>query len=261
MKELKNGISYLKIECLFNGKGDRLSRTEIKIPKKYIDKYGDKIKLWSYSKLGTYHNCKHEYYLNRILKYKSKDNIYNLCGGIAHDILEDLYNSKIEYEDMCNIFESNFLAVEVGNYKFTSDKEANNRMTKKYKDCLVDFFKTHNKVDGKVLCEREIWADINGNIFIGYVDAIHKEEGVYIITDYKTSSISEYKGKKLKEKQKQLLLYALALYQLGIPLENIKVRWNFLKYKNVSYIQKNGKIKTYEGNSYWMRSSSAKRHP
>ena len=47
------------------------------------------------------------------------------------------------------------------------------------------------------------------------------------------------------------MLYALALTQLGIPLETIKIRWNFLKYTNIRYdhmvsvtYMKNGKLTT-----------------
>ena len=107
-------------------------------------------------------------------------------------------------------------------------------MTKNYKDNMIHFFKHHIPVKGKVLTEREVWIEVGNNVFIGYVDAIHKENDTYIITDYKTSSISEFKGEKLKEKQKQLLLYAEGLHQLGVSLKKIKIRWNFLKYVNIN---------------------------
>ena len=210
-------------------------RRELKRPKYLIDKYGEKFAIWSYSRLNTLHNCQHEYYLSRIKKIKGEDNIYNLCGSYAHDILEDLYNNKIDYKDMANIFENNFLEVEIYDYRFSSDDEIHFKRLKKYKSCIVDFFEKHQKVNSKVLTEKEVWIDVNGNVFIGYVDAIHKECDNYIITDYKTSSISEFNGVKLLEKQQQLLLYALGLSQLGIPLSKIKIRWNFLKYTNVKY--------------------------
>lgn len=219
-------------------------RKELKIPKKFTDKYGNIGMIWSYSRLGTYHNCTYEYYLSRIMKYKSEDNIYSKCGSVAHDILEDFYNNRISYEKMIDKFNDDFLIIEMSDFKFSSDDEKNLKMRQKYKNCINHFFKNHKIVNEKVLTEREIWIDIDGNIFIGYVDAIHKEGDYYIITDYKTSSITEYKGKKLHDKQKQLLLYALGLNQLGVPLDKIKIRWNFLKYTNVSYQLKNGKIKT-----------------
>jgi hypothetical protein len=70
-----------------------------------------------------------------------------------------------------------------------------------------------------------------------------------VITDWKTSSI--YKDKKLEKESGQLLIYAINFMEKGIPLENIKVRWNFLKYINVEVNQANGKTvqRTIERNS------------
>lgn len=222
-------------------------RKKLKIPQRFIEKYGQPKTIWSYSRLNTLHNCLYEYYLARIKRCESIDNIYSMCGSYAHDILENFYNNKIQFEKMADKFEQDFLDVEISDFKFSNDENRNEKMRKKYVECIIHFFKNHKIVPYKVLTEQEVWIDVKGNLFIGYIDAIHKEGNDYIITDYKTSSINEYKGKKLKEKQKQLLLYALGLHQLGIPLENIKIRWNFLKYTNISYKLKNGKTKICEG--------------
>lgn len=226
-------------------------RKQLVIPQKFKDMYGEKFPIWSYSRVSTLKNCQHEYYLSRILKHKSEDNIYSVCGTYAHDILEKFYNKEVRYEDMGNTFEENFLDVEISDYKFSNDEDKNLAMMGKYKSCIVHFFDNHIPVESKVISEKEIWVDVNGNIFVGYVDAIHKENGKVVITDYKTSSISEFKGEKLLDKQKQLLLYALGLNQLGVPLETIDIRWNFLKYANIRYdhminvtYECNGKSKT-----------------
>lgn len=226
------------------------NRKKLTLPKRIINKYGEKPMIWSYSRLGTFNNCVHEYYLSRIKRYKSCDNIYTISGSVAHDILEDFYNSKIKYEDMYKRFEQDFLTIEVSDYKFSADQERNLSMRNKYKDCVMHFFKNHQVVEEKVLSEKHIWIDVEGHLFTGYVDAIHKEGDYFIITDYKTSNINEYKGKKLKQNQKQLLLYALGLHQLGIPLEKIKIRWNFLKYLNIKYPLKNGKTKITQAERY-----------
>lgn len=218
-------------------------RKKLILPKKIIDKYGEKPIIWSYSRLGTFNNCVYEYYLSRIKRFKSVDNIYTISGSIAHDILEDFYDGKIKYEDMKKRFEQDFLEIETSDYKFSSDQEKNLSMRNKYKNCVMHFFKNHQVVESKVLTEKHIWIDVRGHLFTGYIDAIHKEGDYFIITDYKTSNINGYKGKKLKQNQKQLLLYALGLHQLGIPLNKIKIRWNFLKYLNIKYSLKNGKTK------------------
>ena len=87
----------------------------------------------------------------------------------------------------------------------------------------------------------------DGIVFKGYIDKC----GVYIdengkkkivITDYKTSTI--YKGEKLEKESGQLYLYAEGIRQkTGMPLEDISIRYLFLKYVNVRYLQANGEWK------------------
>ena len=221
-------------------------RKEIIIPKKFKEKFGDKFPIWSFSKCSSLENCLYEYYLTRIEGIKDRtDNIYTVCGNMAHNILEDYYNGKIEYKDMIDIFEREFLAIEIADYKFSNDKDKNKSMRDNYKNNCMSFFKNHVPVDTKVSSELEIWIDVKGNVFMGYVDAIHKEGDIYVITDYKTSGLTDYQGAKKTKKAMQLLLYALGLHQKAIPLDRIKCRWNFLKYTKVdiSYKTKKGEIK------------------
>lgn len=226
-------------------------RKEMIRPKGMVEKYGENFPVWSYSRLSTYKNCKHEYYLSRILKKESVNNLWGELGGLAHQQLEDYYSGHIEYKDMLSNFESGFLDYEMADLHFVKDAVQNERMIKKYKESIIHFFNNHIPITQKVLSEREVWIDTGIAAFIGYVDAIHKDEdGYYNITDYKTSSMgSEYKGDNLLHKQEQLLLYALSLVQMGIKLEDIKIRWNFLKYTNIKYnhmvavtYMKNGKL-------------------
>ena len=211
-------------------------RRKIVIPKKYIDKYGDEnIKMWSFSKISSFSDgCSWEYYLSRILKKKGINNSYAILGGICHDILESFYNGEIKYEQMKTIFETKWLECEISGIKLYGDEEKNSKMMEEYKKDILNFFETHN-VPGKKVSESEIWIDLehNGDICIGYVDSIFKDGDMYIIEDYKTSTL--YKGKDIYAHQKQLLLYALGLNQMGIPLDKIKICWNFLKYTNVVF--------------------------
>lgn len=222
------------------------ARRERVIPKRFIEKYGENPQIWSFSRASTIQNCTYEYYLSRIEKVKSKDNIYTLCGTVTHDILEDFYNNKVEFNEMRNRFDSDFLNIEISDYKFSNEEDKNERMKDKYRNCIIHFFDNHNPVKNKVLTEKEIWIEVNNNVFMGYVDAIHKDDdGNIVITDYKTST--KYSGKKIGEHQNQLLLYALGLHQGGISLSKIKCRWAFLKYTDITYKQKNGKYKTTTG--------------
>lgn len=212
-------------------------RREIVIPERYINKYGkDNINMWSFSKISSYSDgCQWEYYLSRILKKQGISNSYGVLGGICHEVLEDFYNGKIKYEDMKEIFETKWLECEMLGIKLYGDEAKNTKMMAEYKQDILNFFETHQVSEGKKISESEIWIDLEhgGDICIGYIDSILKENGKYIIEDYKTSTL--YKGNDIYAHQKQLLLYTLGLNQLGIPLDQIAIRWNFLKYTNVTF--------------------------
>lgn len=218
--------------------------------KEVMKKYGvDKI--YSWSKVSCFMTSPYEYYLKYVLHKKGDvDNCaYAPMGSISHDIIERFYNGEIEYGNMLENFDDGWLtAIEIADLKFDRNDETKNANIKnKYKENLEHFFKNHspivvgNKNDFLKL-EQFMVADINGHLLQGYIDAIHKEGDDYTIIDWKTST--KYSGKTAEDKCGQLVIYAIGLHQKGVPYENIKIAWNFLKYVTIEYQQKNGAIKT-----------------
>lgn len=205
-----------------------------KIPKHITNKYGEHPRIWSYSNVSSLDSgCKWEYWLGRIKKEKGVDGIYGVLGGMAHSELEHYYNNEIKYEDMLEEFYKEWLVIETGDLKFSSDEEKNMKMSMNYKNNLIHFFKNHKPIESKTINELEFWVDVKDNVFVGYIDNISvDDDNNYVITDWKTSSYGdEYKGEGLKSHSHQLLLYAYALHKLKkIPLDKIKCRWCFLKY-------------------------------
>ena len=198
--------------------------------------------LWSWSRYNCYKNSIFEFYLKYIAKIKEDrdDGIYGVSGNACHGILEKFYSKEIAYEDMLQEYENSLFTFNAGKLKYDrTNEEKNNNIANKYESCLRHFFQNHNVINKKVEIEKFIIIKIGSFIFQGYIDFIHKENGYFIITDWKTSSI--YTGKKIDKEKGQLVLYAEALIQLGIPLEKIKIRWNFLKYVIVEVQQANGK--------------------
>jgi PD-(D/E)XK nuclease superfamily len=204
--------------------------------------------LWSYSKVSTFSQCTWLFKLKYIDKVKvQKDNVYTFFGNIAHDIIQGLYEKKHEYKDMINIFEQKVLEWRVDDnpkLKFSSDKERDG-----YIENLKHYFTHTDVIPYNVVNEKPVIAVFQGKdkyVFQGYVDTEYTDDkGNLIILDYKTSSMSGFTGKKLIEKSKQLIIYAIGISQFRkIPLEKIRIRYDMMKYCNVSYMQKNGKIKT-----------------
>lgn len=203
-------------------------------------------RLWSWSRMNTYMTSKFEYLLKYILKSKEDrcDSCYVTLGSICHSTLEKFYEGKIKYEDMIEDYNDGFTtAIVIADLKFNrSDEEKNKSIGEKYNDNLIHFFRNHTVYKHKILVEKPIVVNINGNVFVGYIDALYKDDdGNYHILDFKSSSI--YMGSTLTKNSGQLILYSIGLYQMGIPLDKIKPQFNFLKYCTIKYEQKNGTVK------------------
>lgn len=209
-----------------------------KIMKKYnVDR------IFSWSRYNSYLTSKYEYFLHYIL-HKSEDRcdcIYTSTGSTAHNIMEKLYSKEIKYEDMTQLFDDGWTTCIIADLKFDRNSlDKNEKIANKYYCDLQHFFRNHRLLQYKIEIERFIIVKVGDNLFQGYIDVCYKDkDGNYIILDWKTSSI--YKGEKAKKECGQLLLYAIALNQLGIPFEKIKICWNFLKYVSVEVEQANGK--------------------
>ncbi len=205
-------------------------------------------RLWSWSRFNSYHNSPYEYYLKYIKKVPEdrQDCIYTVTGGMAHEIMENLYLKKIEYKDMDGEFEDAWMTAGIAELKFDrNDSEKNKKIADKYYRNLKHFFNNHQIIPYKVEIERFISVLIGRNVFQGYIDVCFKDnDGCFHILDWKTSSI--YKGEKALNECGQLVVYAIGLHQLGIPYEKIKICWNFLKYVKADCEQANGKWTTRE---------------
>lgn len=202
-------------------------------------------RLWSWSRVNSVHNSLYEYYLKYIKHAKEdrQDSIYTVTGGISHDIIERFYKGDITYEQMLDEFEDGWTTAMIAELKFDrSDSAKNESIGEKYYYDLKHFFKNHKKIETKVILEHFVTLKIGNEYYQGYIDCMTKDkEGFYNIIDWKTSSI--YTGAKAENECGQLVMYAMALNQMGVPYNNIKIGWNFLKYQNVTVFMKNGTSK------------------
>lgn len=206
-------------------------------------------RIWSWSKWNCFHTSPYEYFLKYIQHAKEDrtDCIYTTTGGIAHDILERFYSGKLSYENMVDDFDDGWVtAFEIADMKFDRNSpEKNDKISQKYYENLRHFFVNHKVLENKPMIEQFVKAKIGDNLFQGYIDVCFKDdEGNINIVDWKTSSI--YKGSKAENECGQLIVYAIGLNQQGIPMDKIRICWNFLKYVSIQYEQKNGAVKTRE---------------
>lgn len=203
--------------------------------------------LWSWSKISSWYTSKYEWFLHYIMHEEPDrlDCIYGKEGSYSHDIIEKYYNKEIPYKEMINDFQYSWdTARDMLGLKFNrSDAEKDKSVAKRYYNNLKLFFEHHQPLDYKLHTEEFAIIKVGNNVLQGYIDAWYQDENNVIhIIDWKTSSI--YTGKTLEEKSGQLVCYAMYFMQKGIPIDRIKLHFNFLKYATITYEQANGKIKS-----------------
>ena len=206
-------------------------------------------RIWSWSKFNCFKTSPFEYYL-KYIKHAEEDRqdcIYTSTGSLAHDIIEKFYTGKIKHEDMINEFEDGWITLhDIAQLKFDRNNEEKNKsIGEKYYLDLQHFFNNHTTLKYKPALEQFVKVKIGSHLFHGYIDCCFKDDdGNYNIIDWKTSTV--YKGDKAKKECGQLVTYALALNEMGVPMDKIKIAWNFLKYCTVQYTQANLEVKTRE---------------
>ena len=204
-------------------------------------------RIWSWSKFNCFKTSPFEYYL-KYIKHAEEDRqdcIYTSTGSLAHDIIEKFYTGKIKYEDMIGEFEDGWVTLyNIAQLKFDrNNEEKNNSIGEKYYLNLKHFFENHTVLKYKPILEQFVKVKIGSHLFHGYLDCCFKDDDdIYHIIDWKTSTV--YKGDKAKKECGQLVMYLLSLVEAGIPIEKIRIAWNFLKYCTVQYEQANGEVKT-----------------
>ncbi|MGN4822122.1 PD-(D/E)XK nuclease family protein [Bacillus cereus group sp. MYBK139-2] len=226
----------------------RLNREQLELIK---EKFGVK-NLWSFSKVSTFDQCTHLYFLKYVKKIRVKgDNCYTWWGTVSHDLIQGLYDGDHTYEEMIQKLEAKIVE-----YRLITDpklKFPEESQFESYIANLRHYFTNVKQLPYKVINERPVLAVFEGlekYVFQGYVDSeFVDEDGNFVILDYKTSSIGEFTGAKLLKKSQQLMIYAFGISTFGrqidgemkkFPLEKIKIRYDMMKYCKISYLQKNG---------------------
>lgn len=209
--------------------------------------------LWSWSRLSAWHTSKYEYFLRYVIHAQPDrtDCIYGQEGSYSHDIIEKFYNNEIQYEDMISEFEDSWnMSRNILGLKFNrNDSDKDQGIADKYYENLKLFFQNHKPLNHKLHTEDFALVKFDDHLLQGYIDAWYQEgdgkdiRGKFHIIDWKSSSI--YTGNTLIEKSGQLVCYAMWFIQKWhIPIEDIHLHFNFLKYCTITYEQANKKIKS-----------------
>lgn len=194
-------------------------------------------KLYSYSRLGCYHNCLYEFYQSYILGNKGTNNAYGYLGGETHEIMEELHPGNITRDEALAKFKESFVMCDLMGYKFP-----NENIKKNYHDAILDFIYWYETLpNDKSIIEEGFKIDINGAKLRGFIDLSLVKDGQMWVVDWKSSSWSGFSGAtKLLEKGRQLALYASAIEEKH-GIRPIRASWVMMKYVHVKYKTKRSK--------------------
>ena len=221
------------------------------------------IKPFSFSKINTYKLCPQKYKINYIDKvYKKCESIEAFMGKRVHEVIEWTYLSKEQLGDFCTVDsllnQYNLIwdnkwhdNIYLAQQKYTIVKK-NNRKFKHYisldrnkqifKDigsqCLVNFYKRYIKgfSQNTIGVELRYTVNINGQKFNCIIDRLDKkDDGTYIIYDYKTSknTISFPKANN----DLQLSLYQLAIESFHRDCKKVVLKWYYLRTDQIVTVQ------------------------
>lgn len=191
--------------------------------------------IYSISRLNTVDECGWEYWQTYQEHLEGKDNIYGFTGTRIHKCLENIQNGiKIDFPKEVDKM---LTEAEILDIKFPTEK-----IEDKWKKDIISF--AHNYVAptyNKVETEKLFLVKTDGHYLQGIIDLlIYNDDGTISIRDYKTSS--KFTNADLEAKGRQLILYGLAMEQMGYKVKDLA--WEMLKYVEISYKLKNGKTRT-----------------
>lgn len=197
------------------------------IPEKYKGKT-----IYSFSRLGTYKECPHQYYLTYKKRLKQKENPYTYVGTSVHDVVEGILEGKLDVKAGIERFEKDMFELEIYALRYPSEQAKENLM--KSIRHFIPEFKGYGAQ--KYAIEKEFFLEIPKNdgtddfiVIRGFIDVISLYSNNEIeIIDIKTSS--KFKTAELDEKAYQLLLYNAYIRRAYPQYKVRKLAWHMVKY-------------------------------
>lgn len=206
---------------------------ERKIDAQLKELYDKGIPIYSISRLDSINQCLYQAYNTYVLHNKGVQNVYGMLGGKTHDVLEGITNGTHTEADLKPAILEELNDLELVGLEFPKDRSGKDSIKEGWITDMMHFASTYRAPKGNLKAEEFfLYQTPKGNYLQGYIDLQKiRADGSIDIYDYKTSSL--YTGEAIKEHQRQLILYALGLEQLGYKVNSSS--WIFLKYVEVTF--------------------------
>lgn len=199
--------------------------------------YDKGAQVYSYSKLGTIHDCPYNAFLTYIEKRPTIQNVYSFLGTVCHDTLEGIIEGKYTEKDISPAIENGLEEVEMLGMEFPKTRDGKNGIRDKWVANMRCMARDYISPNGEFDVEKLLILKINdGRYLQGYADLIRKlPDGRVQVFDIKTSS--QFQDKDLLHYGRQLVAYTMALEQAGFDVVPMPC-WIMIKYVQVKYMAK-----------------------
>lgn len=201
--------------------------------------------VWSFSRLNSFHGCKHAWYKSYVLKEKGVSNSFATYGTLVHQLFEDYTNGKFEVYELVDEFEKQY---DSNVWDFPPNKYVD--LCESYRNQGIEYFTSFEGFDeyNIIGTEKKINFEIEGYKFVGYIDSLMEDE-------YNNMIVQDYKSKASFKSKKEKMEYTRQLYLYSVPLieeykkNPSKLIFNMFRKQKIEEIPFN--IKDFEEAKKW----------
>lgn len=166
---------------------------------------------WSFSKLEVAASCPFAFKKIYMDGVKPAANPFAQLGSLCHDLLARYVKGELAIYDLFPAFTKRYPKEVVSEWPaFPLNLEERAYLR------IADYFRTFSGFSFRriLMVEEKLIGTLCDRPFSGILDLlVEDQDGRIVLIDHKTSSISEYRGRKLQHHKRQLLLYAHLLRQ------------------------------------------------
>ena len=199
------------------------------------------IKIYSISRLNTYHTCPYQAYLHYVEEIEGKNiGVYGVLGGSVHDQIEACIKDGADKSTIKDAIQDELDNLELLGVEFPKDRNGEDKIKRNWVANMERFAEEFTTPKGKFKTEELLLLRIDDKHYMqGYADAIrYNKDGSVTLIDWKTST--NYTKDKVIEAGRQLAFYKKALEEQGLKVK--RTAWCMLKYCITTWEQK-GKAK------------------
>jgi putative RecB family exonuclease len=194
---------------------------------------------YSHSKISTFEHCHYKYKLQYIDKIKTEiqNTIEAFMGGIVHQVLEELYKRKANFQDISKQGMINY-------YNFLWDKEYSEDIlivkkgltSENYKKMgekfLSDYYDNYSPFEQLTILGLETQDRLtlpDGNQWHVRIDKFACDsKGNYYVCDYKTNSRMKFQEEA--DSDRQLAMYSIWVKDKFKDAKSVKLVWHMLAF-------------------------------